>query len=54
MKKQDKAKFMTITLVALTIANVIVVNLKINIWWKATLAAAILTTCFALGQWVAK
>ena len=54
MKKQDKEKFMTITLVVLTIANVIVVNLEINIWWKAALAAAILTTCFALGQWFAK
>ena len=54
MEKQDKAKFMTIALVALTIANVIAFNLKINIGWKAALVAAILTACFALGQWVAK
>lgn len=51
MRKKDKEKARLIILVVLTIANVIVVNLEINIWWKAALTAAILTACFALGQW---
>lgn len=51
MRKKDKEKARIIILVLLIVANVIITNLEIDIWWKSALIAAILTACFALGQW---